>query len=83
VGSLALLVISVWLLQQNRNFWYTLVPMIFITLVTFVGTVYNFKNYLSEQNWLLVSIAFVIGACQIWIIVEAASVFLKMKDKMK
>jgi carbon starvation protein len=82
VGSLTLLVISIWLLRQGRNYWYTLVPMIFITIVTFIGTLYSFKNYLSEQNIPLVSMTIIIAICQVWIILEAISVFRKHKAKI-
>ncbi|MEX0968506.1 MAG: carbon starvation protein A [Bacteroidia bacterium] len=75
VGSLALLVISVWLFRLGRNMWFTLLPMIIITLITFIATVANFLHYLDEQNQLLVFLAFVIGICQIWIIVEGIRIF--------
>jgi len=70
LGSLTLLVLSVWLYKSKLNFWYTLVPMIFITLITFLATYFNFLNYVESQNWLLVTIALVIGVCQLWIIFE-------------
>jgi len=80
LGSLALLVISVWLFKLKRNFWYTLLPMIFITLVTFIATYFNFLNYLNSGNWLLVVIAFVIGVCQLWIIYEGIKAFRQTAD---
>ena len=75
VGSLTLLVISVWLIRLKRNYWFTLLPMIFITIVTFIGTIANFRNYWEAKNWLLVGLALVIGICQIWIILEALRLF--------
>ena len=49
--------------------------MIFITFITFIANYYNFRSYLEAENWLLVSIAFVIGACQLWIILEGVRQF--------
>ncbi len=79
LGSLALLVISVWLYNNKSNYWVTMIPMIFITLVTFIATYFNFLNYVESSNWLLVCIAFVIGACQLWIIFEGIKAFTKRK----
>ena len=80
LGSLALLVISVWLFKLKRKFWITLTPMIFITLVTFLATYHNFANYVKSENWLLVAIAFIIGACQLWIIFEGIKAFKTEKN---
>ena len=75
LGSLALLVISIWLYHNKRNYWYTLVPMVFITAVTFIATYYNFISYLEGEQWVLVIIATVIGICQLWIIFEGIKAF--------
>jgi len=77
LGSLALLVISVWLYNNKSNYWVTLIPMIFITTVTFIATYFNFINYVETSNWLLVCVAFVIGGCQLWIIFEGIKSFTK------
>jgi len=54
--------------------------MVFITIVTFIGTFSNLSNYLNDGNWLLVVIAAIIGICQIWIIWEAVLAFRKKGD---
>lgn len=79
LGSLTLLVISVWLFKLKRNYWFTLIPMIFITVITFIATYYNFISYLRSNNWLLLSISFLIGVCQIWIIFEGIKAFNEKK----
>ncbi|NQY10174.1 MAG: carbon starvation protein A [Flavobacteriales bacterium] len=79
LGSLALLLISIWLFKLKRNYWFTLIPMIFITIITFIATTLNFISYMNadEPKWLLVAIAFFIGVCQVWIIIEGILVFKK------
>ncbi|PCH96166.1 MAG: carbon starvation protein A [Bacteroidetes bacterium] len=79
LGSLALLVISVWLYNNKSNYWVTMIPMIFITTITFIATYFNFLNYVESSNWLLVGVAFVIGACQLWIIFEGIKAFTKKR----
>jgi len=70
LGSLTLLVISLWLYKQGRQYLYTLVPMIFIMGITFIATYFNILIYIDGENYLLVFIAFVIGVSQLWIIFE-------------
>jgi carbon starvation protein len=79
LGSLTLLVISVWLFRQKGKYLVTLIPMILITLITFIATYYNFVSYMEQNNYLLISIAFIIGVCQIWIILEGIRAFLSTK----
>ncbi|HET6244949.1 MAG: carbon starvation protein A [Bacteroidetes bacterium] len=75
LGSLTLLVLSLWLFKIKRNFWITLIPMILITIITFIATAYTFFNYIANSNYLLISISFIIAVCQIWIILEGIKAF--------
>jgi carbon starvation protein len=75
LGSLTLLIISVWLFKQKRNHWPTLLPAIFITAITFFASYANFLNYIHDQNWMLVTLSFIIGTCQLWIIFEGIKAF--------
>ncbi|MDQ3190689.1 MAG: carbon starvation protein A [Bacteroidota bacterium] len=84
LGSLTLLVLSLWLFKLKRNFWITLIPMVLITIITFIATVYNFLSYIQSSNYLLISISFIIAVCQIWIILEGIKAFstLIKQDKI-
>jgi carbon starvation protein len=75
LGSLTLLVISVWLLKIKRNYWVTLIPMVIITIITFIATIYNLEAYYLQKNYVLMMITLVIGFCQIWIISEGINAF--------
>jgi carbon starvation protein len=75
LGSLTLLVISVWLFKSRGKFLITLVPMIFITIITFIATYFNIVAYINDKNYLLLSIAFVIGVSQLWILFEGIKAF--------
>jgi carbon starvation protein len=80
LGSLTLLVLSVWLFQSKKNYWWTLAPMIFVTLMTFVATVFNMMHYFTDGSHLLFLIAFLIAVCQIWIIIEGISAFRRKRS---
>ena len=75
LGSLTLLVISVWLFKSGGKFLVTLIPMIFITIITFIATYFNILTYIEDRNYLLLSIAFVIGVSQLWILFEGIKAF--------
>ncbi len=80
LGSLTLLVISLWLYQHGRQYWYTLAPMIFIMIITFIATYFNILMYLDGENYLLVTIALVIGVSQLWIIFEGIKTIREKKS---
>ena len=77
LGSLTLLVISIWLFKSKSKYWVTLAPMIFITVITFIATYYNLSTYMDSENYLLVGIALVIGISQLWILIEGIGAFKK------
>ena len=83
LGSLTLLVISIWLFRLGKNFWVTLLPMLFITAITSIATYFNFLTYLEEKNWLLVLISLVIGICQLWITLEGLLLLTGRKKNNK
>ena len=58
LASLALLVISVFLRKLMRPTAYTLVPMIFLLIVTSWAMLFNLRSYWGKENWGL----FIIGA---------------------
>ncbi|MBL4754070.1 MAG: carbon starvation protein A [Flavobacteriales bacterium] len=75
LGSLTLLVISVWLFKSKSKYWVTLAPMIFITIITFIATYFNMMSYIDSKNYLLVGIALIIGFSQLWILFEGIRAF--------
>lgn len=83
LGSLTLLVISLWLYQHGRQYWYTLAPMLFITAITFIATYFNMLMYLDGENYLLVTIALVIGVSQLWIIFEGIKTIREQRIQIK
>ena len=80
VGALALLVISVWVMRSGRNFWYTLLPMIFVGCMTTWSLVKELGYYAISGNWLLFVIAGIILAFEAWIIYEGWLVFQNQRQ---
>ena len=77
VGGLALLVISGWVMSKGRNVWFTVLPMLFIVLMTSWSIVLEVGYFWSTGNWLLVGISLVVLTFEGWILYEGAGVFLR------
>ena len=77
MAALTLLTVTVYLRQQGRNYWYTLVPMIFMMCVTVSAMVYNLQLYYNGGQVLLTAVAACIFVLSLWLAVEAVVRFRK------
>ncbi|KGG79703.1 carbon starvation protein CstA [Caloranaerobacter azorensis H53214] len=80
LAGLALLVITVYLAKKKKPIVYTLIPMIFMILMTGWGMVYNIIKYAGNSDWLLFVIGIIIMILEIWMIIEA---FKAIKNSKK
>ena len=77
MAALTLLTVTVYLRQQRRNYWYTLVPMIFMMCVTLTAMIYNLQLYYNGGQILLTTVAACIVVLSLWLSVEAIVRFRK------
>lgn len=75
LAGLALLVISLYLVKKGKPAIYTLLPMLFVLLMTGWAMAINLRNFVSEGNWLLAAIGGIVTVLNLWIIVEAIRAF--------
>ena len=86
LGGLSFLVVTFYLWRRRTPVWFLVVPMIFMLIVpgwamvwqVFIGGPDN-PSWLSQGNWLLVSIALVTMLLELWMIVEAILLFPRVK----
>jgi carbon starvation protein len=86
LGGLSFLVITFYLWRRGIPVWFIALPMIFMLIMpmwamfwqVFVGDGGN-PSWLSQRNWLLVSIAIATMALEVWMIVEAWRLFPRAK----
>jgi len=86
LGGLSFLVVTFYLWRRRTPVWFLVIPMVFMLIVpgwamvwqVFVGGPDN-PSWLSQGNWLLVSIALVTMVLEIWMIVEAVRLFPRVK----
>lgn len=83
LAGLALLVVTVYLAKQKKPLAYTMLPMIFMIVMTTWGMVANFRNYLVQQNRLLAVIDGIVILLEIWLIAEAWTVLRRATTERK
>ncbi len=79
LAGLALMVITVYLAKKNKPTIYTLIPMIFMIVMTGWGMIYNIITYFNTADWLLFVIGIIILLLEIWMIIEAFKAIRKSK----
>ena len=79
LAGLTLLVISVILIKLGRPVRYTLLPMIFVLVISFWAGVINMIEFYQSRNFLLVVIDAVVLITSFMVMLEAASVISSFK----
>jgi carbon starvation protein len=75
LAGLTLLVISIWLKQNGKNYWVTLVPAFLLGLVTSIAMSINIQGFFQSENWMLLGISGMIVALEFWIVLEGVAAF--------
>ncbi|MDQ0215461.1 carbon starvation protein [Oikeobacillus pervagus] len=71
LGALALLAITVWLIKKGVKAWFTILPMVFMFLVTLSALIALMQANLTKGNYLLTVIAFIVFVLCIFLVIEA------------
>ncbi|UOR11037.1 carbon starvation CstA family protein [Halobacillus amylolyticus] len=84
LAGISLLLISIWLKRLGRNYWPTLIPMLFLMFMTLWAmidqVITEWAPWAAGSDWLLFSFGAIILIFTIWILLTAASVLLNGKD---
>jgi len=83
LAGLSLLVLTVYLYKKGRNILYTLIPLIFLIIMTSTAMVLSLKDFIKSGNWVLSVLSMLLLAFSAWIILEAISVVRNLKKKDK
>lgn len=79
LAGLTLLSISVFLYQRRRPVWYTLLPMVFMTVVATWAICLNMGGFRREGKWSLFVVSAVILLIAFWLVIEAIITFFTRK----
>ena len=71
LAGLALLVITIYLARKKINCLYTLIPMVFMVIMTGWAMFINLDDFYKDGNWLLFCIGFITMLLETWMIIES------------
>ncbi|MDC3416569.1 carbon starvation protein A [Aquibacillus salsiterrae] len=81
LAGISLLLVSIWLKRQGRNYWVSLVPMIFLLVMTLIAmfnqVLFQWSWFGTQSNTLLFIFGAIIFGFAVWIILTAISVLTK------
>jgi len=77
LAAISLLVITVYLIKKGTSAIYTLIPTIFMLIVTGWAMYINLKTFYVAENWLLFVIGLIILILDIWIFIETCAIIKK------
>ncbi len=72
LAGLALLVVSLYLIQRRRFALPYLIPMIFMMVTTVIAMTNKLRSYAADGNTALLVVGGIISAIAVWLVVEAA-----------
>lgn len=79
LAGLALLVITIYLVRKKTGYIYTMIPMVFMIIMTGWAMIINITDFYSTSNWLLFSIGLITLTLEIWMIIESIIVIKKIR----
>ncbi|HUE84931.1 MAG TPA: carbon starvation protein A [Vicinamibacterales bacterium] len=79
LAGMTLVVISVILVRLGRPSRYTMVPMVFVTTMSFLSAVYQLWTLYEAGNYVLVFLDVLIIIAAIWVMLESASALISAR----
>lgn len=84
LASLALLIIAIYLYRRNRPTWMVVVPFLFMLGMTAWAMIINIRTFhqnilQGKPEWHLLIISCMVLGLQLWLTVEAAIIWLKIR----
>ncbi len=85
LGGLAFLVLVFWLWRRRLPVWFAALPMLFMLVLPAWAMLRQIPTWLNAEatNWLLVVVAIATLALEIWMLVEAATLWPRAKGVLE
>ena len=81
LAALTLLVISVLLVKLARSYWYTLIPLVFVLLMTVFALLLQLAEFWIDGDYFLLFLDILILIAAVWVILESALVFNRARKE--
>ena len=79
LAGLTLLVITVMLVRRGRPTFYTLVPLVFLLLMTLAALLIQLKGFYTDKNWFLLGLDVVVLVAAVLVTLECAAALRRHK----
>ena len=83
LAGLAFLVITFWLRRRGLPFTLALIPGVVMLILPAIAMSMNLRTFASTHNWLLFAFGFATLLIELWMIVEAISVWKKSEGMLE
>jgi carbon starvation protein len=83
LAGLTLFVITVMLVRLGRPMYYTLLPLIFLLIMTVFALIVQLKGFYDSGDWFLMGLDLVVLVAAIWIALEASAGLSKIRKEQK
>ncbi|NOY52878.1 MAG: carbon starvation protein A [Deltaproteobacteria bacterium] len=83
IAALALLTVSVYLYRKGRPTLYTMLPMVFMLVVSISGMFLKISAYWRDRNFLLLGVGSLILLLEVWLVLESWIVFREQRNGRK
>jgi carbon starvation protein len=80
LAGLTLLTATIYLFLKKKNYYYTLVPMVFMIVTTLVAMVSNVRTFFLQGSYLLLVVALSVLALALWLIAEGYLRFTRGRE---
>jgi len=82
LAALTLIAVSAWLMIRGKNFWFTILPAVFMLVTTLASLLLLlFTKYLPTSNWPLVAADLLLLLLSFGLATQAIQLFLKRPKK--
>ncbi len=81
LAALTLMVLSIYFWKKGRNILPLVLPMIFIMIITLISLILKTKEFLLDNNYLLLCINFTLIILILWVIFEAINQLKTLRRK--
>jgi carbon starvation protein len=82
LAALTLIAVSAWLMIRGRNFWFTILPALFMLVTTLASLLLLlFTKYLPTSNWPLIVADLLLLVLSFGLAAQAAQLFIKRPKK--
>ena len=83
LAGLAFMVITFWLRRRGLPIAFALIPGILMLILPGIAMSMNLRHFAENHNWLLFSFGFITLLIEVWMIMEAASMWKKRRVFVK